>query len=160
MPTVLLLCVEVLGFKNDRKKIADLFLDSHCILQWGLISYIMFIVLYECYANEFVLPSDRPKHPYKVHVWAGISLRGRTGICIFTGTMDRYVYVDILKKTLLTFIRDVYPESHCFMADNDPKHNSNYARDFLVANRINWWRTPAESPDVNPIENVWHELKE
>ena len=27
---------------------------------------------------------------------------------------------------------------------------------------MTWWRTPAESPDLNPIQNlhVWHEFKE
>jgi len=23
-----------------------------------------------------------------------------------------------------------------------------------------WWKTVAESPDLNPIENLWHKLKE
>ena len=26
-------------------------------------------------------------------------------------------------------------------------------------NSINWWKTPPELPDCNPIENLWHELK-
>ena len=30
----------------------------------------------------------RPKHPVKVHVWAGISCHGPTGVCIFDGIMD------------------------------------------------------------------------
>ena len=46
------------------------------------------------------------------------------------------------------------------MADNDPKHTSRLAQQFILDNAINWWRTPVESPDCNPIENLCHELKE
>ena len=42
--------------------------------------------------------------------------------------------------------------------DNDPKHCSRIAKQFFEENNINWWRTPPESPDLNPIENLWHEL--
>ena len=45
------------------------------------------------------------------------------------------------------------------MQDNDPKYTSRLARAFFEDNGVHWW-TPAESPDANPIENLWHELKE
>ena len=74
--------------------------------------------------------------------------------------MDRFLYCDILDKTLLPFLREKLPDGHRFMQDNDPKHTSGYAQQFLIDNRVNWWKTTAESPDLNPIENMWHELKE
>ena len=46
------------------------------------------------------------------------------------------------------------------MQDNDPKHTSRLARQFMNDNGVYWWKTPPESPDANPIENLWHELKE
>lgn len=46
------------------------------------------------------------------------------------------------------------------MQDNDPKHSSIYASDFMEEKRSELVRTSAESPDLNPIENLWHELKE
>lgn len=55
-------------------------------------------------------------------MWGGISVRGRTGLCIFDGTMDANVYVDILDRCLLPFLHDVFPDGHRFMQDNDPKH--------------------------------------
>ena len=87
-------------------------------------------------------------------------MHGRKGICIFEGMMKKELYIEILKRTLVPFIQDVYPESHRFMADNDPKYTPGAAQEFLDRTGIFWWRTPAESPDLNPIENMWHELKE
>ncbi len=103
---------------------------------------------------------SRPKHPTKVHVWAGISMKGKTGICIFDGIMDAPLYVQILDQALIPFLKQVYPVQHRFMQDNDPKHTSRVAKAYFIEKSINWWRTPAESPDLNPIENMWHELKE
>jgi transposase len=46
------------------------------------------------------------------------------------------------------------------MQDNDPKHTSRCAKSFFDEKGVKWWKTPPESPDLNPIENLWHKLKE
>lgn len=101
----------------------------------------------------------RPKHPYKLHIWAGISMRGATDVVLFEGIMKKEFYVDILKTTLVPFGEKVFPDGYRLMQDNDPKHTSAFARDYFKTANIVWWKTPPESPDLNPIEKVWHELK-
>eukprot|EP00731_Ephydatia_muelleri_P007879 Em0004g217a len=76
-------------------------------------------------------PKPRPKHPVKVHVWGAISLKGPAKLCIFDGIMDSPLYVNILETTLLPFLARKFPTSHRFMADNDPKHTSKLAQQFL-----------------------------
>jgi len=58
------------------------------------------------------------------------------------------------------FIQEELPDSHRFMQDNDSKHTSRRAAGFLSDEGVNWWKTPPESADLNPIENLWHKLKE
>jgi hypothetical protein len=102
----------------------------------------------------------RPKHPIKVHAWAGISYRGSTGVCIFEGKMNASLFISILKETLIPFIYEVYPDGCKLIQDNDPKHCSRVVQSFYNEEEVDWSKTPVESPDLNPIENVWHELKE
>ena len=52
-----------------------------------------------------------------------------------------------------------HPEGHRLYQDNDPKHTSKYIQEFFDMNRISWWKSPAESPDLNPIEKIWGSMK-
>ena len=100
-----------------------------------------------------------PKHPLKVHVWGGISKRGSTDIVIFTGILTATRYAEILDAALLPFIRSQYPGGHRLYQGNDPKHTSRYIRGYFEEEDINWFKSPAESPDLNPIEKVWGSMK-
>ena len=99
----------------------------------------------------------RPKHPAKIHIWGGISVCGATQIVMFSGNMDAIRYGEILKASLL---QRCHPRGHRLYQDNDPKHTSRYIDNFFKENRIVWWRSPPESPDLNPIENIWGSLKQ
>ena len=80
----------------------------------------------------------RPKHPIKLHVWAGISRKGPTPVAIFEGTMDADFYITILQTHLLPFIHSNFPETHKLMQDDDPKHTSRAARELFEMESINW----------------------
>ena len=56
--------------------------------------------------------------------------------------------VHIRGKLVKTFIEEKFPPPivHYFMQDNDPKHTSRDAQEFF------WWKTPLESPDMNPLQ--------
>ena len=76
---------------------------------------------------------------------------------MFTGIMNAERLQAVLQAGLLPFIREVYPDGHRL---HDPKHSSALIEDFFEENGVNWWPTPPESPDLNPIELIWGTLKQ
>ena len=69
---------------------------------------------------------QRAKHPIKIHVWGGISVKGATKVIMFTGIMNAQRLGLILEAGLLPFIQEKFSSHHRLFHDNDPKHSSYY----------------------------------
>ena len=98
------------------------------------------------------------QHAASVMVWGSMCWHGLGSLVKLEGRLDSTAYQQVLEEHMLTDAAALIGD-FVFQQDNAPIHTSWSTRQWLRQHDITLLDWPPKSPDVNPIENLWHELK-
>ena len=151
------------GGKSEAWWTKVLFSDEKCFYGKGFCGRI-YVRRPKGLANA-LLPQytvHKIAHPVKVNAWACFAASGQGYIYIFNENMDAVLMKKILPENLipsaeLHFSMDP-PEQWFLLHDNDKKFKSNLVQKLMHDSGVTTIDFPPDSPDLNPMENLWATL--